>query len=335
MMNHELRTPMNGVMGLLALARQTDLTPAQDRLLSQAETSGRQMSTLLSDILDYSELDGPKMRLVRSPTSLNTLAHTARELMINQHSDRIKVLKVPTPAAGWDTMLIDADRVHQILTHVARYLVDVVEVSALELSFAHDQGALDITIDVETPPMDGPGWQPESVFLREPEPGDRFATDAIGPAIVRGLIDRMSGQMTLQRPSGTRAVLQIKLAAQRIEAPRPIAWIETCSEASRALMERMLEQNGWETQSEGRPTAPIGVALIELSGRDDTRTAARIRAQYPGAVLLAVGHSRQPELYDAICPSIAQSSQLCAAIPKTPAPKTPAPKTPALSRMAS
>ncbi|HSG35731.1 MAG TPA: histidine kinase dimerization/phospho-acceptor domain-containing protein, partial [Sphingomonadaceae bacterium] len=56
MMSHELRTPMNGVLGLLALIKQRGLPTAQNRLLDQAERSGRQMIEILTDILDFSAL---------------------------------------------------------------------------------------------------------------------------------------------------------------------------------------------------------------------------------------------------------------------------------------
>ena len=66
MMSHELRTPMNGVLGQLALAKATGLRDQQLQLVEQAERSGRQMISMLTDILDFSALQENQLAIDRS-----------------------------------------------------------------------------------------------------------------------------------------------------------------------------------------------------------------------------------------------------------------------------
>ncbi len=68
--SHEIRTPINGVLGFTRLLRGTLLTPEQ---ISYAETihrCGQNLETLVSDILDLSKIEAGRMEIVPGPFSL-------------------------------------------------------------------------------------------------------------------------------------------------------------------------------------------------------------------------------------------------------------------------
>ncbi|MBN1943830.1 MAG: CHASE domain-containing protein, partial [Phycisphaerae bacterium] len=56
-MSHEVRTPMNCVLGMTELALQTDLTEDQKRYLTLSRSSAETLSRMVGDILDYSNLE--------------------------------------------------------------------------------------------------------------------------------------------------------------------------------------------------------------------------------------------------------------------------------------
>lgn len=56
-MTHELRTPMNGVLGMAGLLLDTPLTREQRDFTEVIRASGRRMLTLVNDVLDYSQLE--------------------------------------------------------------------------------------------------------------------------------------------------------------------------------------------------------------------------------------------------------------------------------------
>jgi len=69
-MSHEMRTPLNGVMGMLELARNTRLNEMQEEYLRYAYQSAEHMLELVENLLDLSRLEAKKLELERSPFSL-------------------------------------------------------------------------------------------------------------------------------------------------------------------------------------------------------------------------------------------------------------------------
>src|SRR5580698_4051903 len=71
--SHELRTPMNGVLGMLDLALDQDLNPELGEQLQTAQRCAHSLITLLNDILDLSKIEAGKMTLEKIPFDARTL----------------------------------------------------------------------------------------------------------------------------------------------------------------------------------------------------------------------------------------------------------------------
>ncbi|MDO6567619.1 response regulator [Alteromonas sp. 1_MG-2023] len=67
-MSHELRTPMNGLFGMIELAM--DNPAKSDNYLRKAKAAGRQLLTLINDILDLSKIEAGKISVEKGPVDL-------------------------------------------------------------------------------------------------------------------------------------------------------------------------------------------------------------------------------------------------------------------------
>jgi signal transduction histidine kinase len=61
--SHELRTPMNGILGVTELVLDTGLDEEQRELMDMQRTSAEALLRVLNDVLDYSKIDAKKMEL--------------------------------------------------------------------------------------------------------------------------------------------------------------------------------------------------------------------------------------------------------------------------------
>lgn len=69
-MGHELRTPLNGVLGMAGLLKRGDLTEKQRDQVGKIERAGRQLTALLSQLLDLAQLEADRMPLASEPVRL-------------------------------------------------------------------------------------------------------------------------------------------------------------------------------------------------------------------------------------------------------------------------
>ncbi len=75
--SHELRTPMNGVLGAAQLLEATSLAERQQEYVSIIRRSGESLLVLLNDILDLTKIEAGKMELILGETRLDDLCERA------------------------------------------------------------------------------------------------------------------------------------------------------------------------------------------------------------------------------------------------------------------
>lgn len=76
-MNHELRTPMNGVIGMTELVLESDLTAEQRECLQAAKSSADHLLYMIDDVLDFAKIEARKLKLNRVPFDLRSCITTA------------------------------------------------------------------------------------------------------------------------------------------------------------------------------------------------------------------------------------------------------------------
>ena len=80
-MSHETRTPMNGIIGMIYLTLDTDLSEKQRKYLEMVKVSADSLLSLLTSILDFSEIEAGRLELEKIPFNLRTTMETATEML--------------------------------------------------------------------------------------------------------------------------------------------------------------------------------------------------------------------------------------------------------------
>ncbi len=70
LMSHEMRTPLNGVIGMINLLQRTRLDGAQRAYAETARQSAEHLLGLVNDLLDYARLEAGKLEFDLAPVDL-------------------------------------------------------------------------------------------------------------------------------------------------------------------------------------------------------------------------------------------------------------------------
>lgn len=73
MISHEIRSPMNGVLGMANLIQFTELTKEQNEYIESIKTSGQTLLDIINEILDFSSIESGKADLVNEVFDLKKL----------------------------------------------------------------------------------------------------------------------------------------------------------------------------------------------------------------------------------------------------------------------
>ena len=98
-MSHEMRTPLNGVLGLMELLLATRLDPLQARYVAVARASATHLATLITDILDLARIEDGALVLDRALFDLPDLVESSLDVVAAEAS-RKKLRLSCTVTAG-------------------------------------------------------------------------------------------------------------------------------------------------------------------------------------------------------------------------------------------
>jgi signal transduction histidine kinase/ActR/RegA family two-component response regulator len=118
-MSYEIRIPMNGIIGMIDVLRQTPITPEQKEYIDVIENSSDSLLSTINDILDYSKIETGQIVLNYSVFNINTLIESVvRQLSPVARAKGLNLdfvhLIIPTEVS----LLSDEERIKQILTYL-------------------------------------------------------------------------------------------------------------------------------------------------------------------------------------------------------------------------
>lgn len=223
-MSHEIRNPMNGVVGVTELLLRTDLSPEQRALVEVARASSRTLLEQLNDTLDYLKIEVGRLELAREPFDLRgTIEDALEQVALPAAEKRLDLSYRIEPGVP---LLIVGDRVRlqQILVNLfsnAVKFTDRGEVAAVVSASALADERCELRFEVRDTgigiPLDRVGelFQPFSQI--DSSSARRRVGSGLGLAISRQLCQLMGGTMWVESDGRSGSTFFFTL---RVEAPR-------------------------------------------------------------------------------------------------------------------
>ena len=117
-MNHELRTPMNGVLGTVQLLESTQISDEQKQYIEILKTSGEHLLSIINDILDISKLGAGKLTIEKAAFNLADTVAIVVDLFQVPLAKQFNRLSVNVDSKIPQTIMSDPIRLKQILINL-------------------------------------------------------------------------------------------------------------------------------------------------------------------------------------------------------------------------
>ncbi|WP_300757385.1 ATP-binding protein [uncultured Oscillibacter sp.] len=242
-MSHDIRTPMNAIIGMTSLALDNTDDPKRVRdYLGKIALSSKHLLGLINDVLDISKIESGKMTLNVEPVSLREAMDSIVNIMQPQVTAKNQQFKVAAREILSENVCCDGVRLNQVLINLLGNAV----------KFTPEKGAVQLTVYQEALPEDasrvrthflvsdtGIGMSKEyqkvifESFSREDNTRVRKTEGSgLGMAITKCIVDAMGGTISVRSEQGRGSEFHVVLDLEKAAAP-------AASEAADGTAERV------------------------------------------------------------------------------------------------
>ena len=303
-MSHDIRTPMNAIIGMTSLALDNADNPGQVRdYLGKIALSGKHLLGLINDVLDISKIESGKITLRVEPVSLREALDGIVNIMQPQAAAKNQRFSVSAQEILSENVYCDGVRLNQVLINLLGNAV----------KFTPEEGSVQTVLYQEALPGDasrvrthflvsdtGIGMSKEyqkvifESFSREDNTRVRKTEGSgLGMAISKYIVDAMGGTISVRSEQGRGSEFHVVLDLDRAAAPaapEPAGGAETAGDVElkgkRVLLAEDNELN-WEVARELLSVLELDLDWAE-NGEICLRKFRESPAGYYGAIIMDV-----------------------------------------------
>ncbi len=269
--SHEMRTPLNGVIGMLDLLLQSSLRGDQTRMAEISRRSAVNLLGIINDLLDFSKIEAGRFEVASEPVEIHRLLdeeiETFSNLAAKSGCELVHSIDDAVPACivGDDLRLRQV--LNNLLANAIKFSSGQAHAGRIELRAAR-AGAQQLEI---TTGDNGIGVDPATqarLFkpFEQADPGTtkRYGGTGLGLTITRHLVEMMGGTIRLHSKPGAGSTFVIRLPL-RACGDAPTARVATDEAAPRT-----------GTQAKAESTTRVEAGIEAAAPRANTGSAPRV-----------------------------------------------------------
>lgn len=283
---HELRTPMNAILGLNgALQAELAAHPEQRALAEHIRASTEQLLGLVNDILDFSQLEAGRLQLHPQPLPLRPwLQAQLAPWQARAHAKGL-VLQAEVAPEVPQAVHVDAQRLRQLLLNLLGNAIKFTPSGRIDVRLRVQPGPGWLRLEVQD---SGPGIAAERlphIFNRfeqaDLQTARRYGGTGLGLAVCEQLVKLHRGRIGVSSEAGQGALFWFELPLAAVDAPSAPARVGApAPRAQRRLLlvddnpvnlmvARLVLQNHWpEALVESCTDAESALAWLEREAFD-------------------------------------------------------------------
>ena len=236
-MSHDIRTPMNAIIGYTALAKREDIPDKVRDYLDKIDVSGTYLLSLINDILDMSRIESGKVELETAPADLCVLVNGLYDIFAIQMEAKSLNFTIDCSDVTNSYVIFDHNRFNRVLLNLVSNAYKFtpeggsISVSLRQRGRSGDNALFELRV-ADT----GIGMSPEfaknifTAFERErTSTVSKIQGTGLGMSIAKSLIEMMGGTIFVETEQGKGTTFIIHVAFPVTERPQ----IVECDDAER------------------------------------------------------------------------------------------------------
>jgi signal transduction histidine kinase len=199
-MNHDLRTPLNAILGFTDLLQLDCDDPEQLEHLQVIQSSGQQLLTMLTDVIDWAKAESGRIELELAPVHLESLVE---KIMAETFDEAFKndVMVSAESEEGNSLVLADAYRLKQVLSNLLLHAIQHNQSSGyVNIFITQNQEAQNVTLRFEYTHDEHDEWLTQALIdlFQNLENIEANVNADIKLILTRDLIYLMGGQIEVK-----------------------------------------------------------------------------------------------------------------------------------------
>ena len=226
-MSHDIRTPMNAIIGMTAIAMgQADNEERVKDCLQKISLSSSHLLHLINEVLDMSKIERGQITLTEAPFSLKGMFHEIGSIVYNESMEKGQALRFLTDDIIHDNLLGDAGKIRQVLINLINNAIKytpcggTITVTSKEMT----SGIPGVGCFVFTVEDNGIGISEEFLdhifvpFAREENCHVRKVQGTgLGMSISHGIVTAMQGSIRVESKQGAGSRFIVTLTIRTLE----------------------------------------------------------------------------------------------------------------------
>ncbi|THD75022.1 PAS domain S-box protein [Thalassobius vesicularis] len=251
-MSHEMRTPLNGILGIIELLKDTVTGDKNRYYLSLLENSGQVLLNHINEVLDITEIEARGIRLVKTSYSLDAVLNELIASLRPAAEARGNSLTFTATPPVLGHFVGDAMRLRQVVANILSNAIKFTNNGSIEVSATVHRSGAGVQLDLQVADT-GIGIDEDKLgivfddFVRlDREKTMQIEGTGLGLGIVRRIVRAMNGKCGVESVKGEGTLFWIELPLSEVMElpPLPIAVIEAEPiVAERALDVLLVEDN--------------------------------------------------------------------------------------------
>jgi two-component system, sensor histidine kinase RpfC len=224
-MSHELRSPLNGIIGMAELLSAMRLNAEQRECADVIQTSAHTLSMLVEDVLDISAIEAGKLKRQDSDLNLRELVRRLRTMLLPLAAAKGLKFSVILPDTLPSLVRGDSGHLLQVLMNLMHNAIKFTEYGGVQLQIVEltrINDVIELRFSIRDTGIGIPEVQREKIFQAfeqiDSGPTRRYGGTGLGTTIAKTLTELMGGDIGFERNTGGGSHFWVELEFALINA---------------------------------------------------------------------------------------------------------------------